>query len=204
MGILCQKSRGFTLIELLVVISIIALLSSVVLSSLNTARAGARDAKRLSELRQVRTALALYASSNGGLYPSTGSLHNVYVDPGCSQTLTAPDVKTANWVPGLVPTYISSLPQDPKPTTNGGCYMYSSNGTKFLLTAYGTVEAASNGGKMDSNFGYRELGTWMSAPGCYHSTNYGSIDAVKRKSFTLTNLNRTTDVPSLCVQIGPS
>jgi len=204
MLILRRKSRGFTLIELLVVISIVALLSSVVLSSLNSARANARDAKRLSDLRQVRTALALYASSNGGSYPSTGSLHNVYVDPGCSQTLTSPDMKTAEWIPGLAPSYIPSLPRDPKPTTNGGCYMYSSNGTKFLLTAYGTVEANSNGGKMDSNFGYRELGTWMSAPGCYHSTSYPSIDVVKRKSFTLTNLNRTTDVSSLCSQIGPS
>jgi len=41
-----QTSRGFTLIELLVVISIIGLLSSVVMSSVNTARKRADDTQR--------------------------------------------------------------------------------------------------------------------------------------------------------------
>lgn len=53
-------SRGFTLIELLVVISIIALLSSVTLTGLNSAKAKARDARRLSDLAQLRTAMILY------------------------------------------------------------------------------------------------------------------------------------------------
>ena len=61
----CNTSSGFTLIELLVVIAIIGILSSVVLASLNSARAKARDAKAKSELAQVRTALNFYLDKFG-------------------------------------------------------------------------------------------------------------------------------------------
>lgn len=55
-----NTQKGFTLIELLVVIAIIGVLSSVVLVSLNTARAKAKDAARVTTIKQVRNALALY------------------------------------------------------------------------------------------------------------------------------------------------
>ena len=58
--------KGFTLIELLVVIAIIGMLSSVVLASLNSARAKGRDAKRLADLRAIATALELYYNDKIG------------------------------------------------------------------------------------------------------------------------------------------
>jgi len=71
---------GFTLIELLVVIAIISLLSSVVLASLSGARAGARDARRQRDFRQIKTALELYYNDHGH-YPKCPVSRN-YIDEG--------------------------------------------------------------------------------------------------------------------------
>jgi len=94
--------RGFTLIELLVVIAIIGILSSVVLASLNTARQKSRDAKRVSDVKQLQLALELYFDSNGG-YPSTAQGTGVLATAG----------------------FIASVPTDPF----GDPYNFGSNGT---------------------------------------------------------------------------
>lgn len=61
-----QKSaHGFTLIEILIVIAIIGILASVVLGSLNTAREKAKTAKVVSELRNLRTAIASLEDDTG-------------------------------------------------------------------------------------------------------------------------------------------
>ena len=57
-----KKHNGFTLIELLVVIAIIGVLSTMTVSSLNSARAKARDAKRLSDIRQMANLVAIEAT----------------------------------------------------------------------------------------------------------------------------------------------
>lgn len=70
-------SRGFTLVELLVVIAIIGVLSSLVLLQLGTARAKARDAKRISDISSFRTAMELYFDDNGGRYPTAMTFANI-------------------------------------------------------------------------------------------------------------------------------
>lgn len=77
-----SKEGGFTLIELLVVISIIALLSSVVLSSLNSARLKADEAKVLEQYNQLRVALSIYQSDNG-TFPSPGTASVTYCIGSC-------------------------------------------------------------------------------------------------------------------------
>ena len=60
-----MKQKGFTLIELLVVIAIIGILASVVLASLNSARAKGADAAVKANLANVRAqAELLYDGSN--------------------------------------------------------------------------------------------------------------------------------------------
>lgn len=72
-----NKSKGFTLIELMVVISIIGLLSSIVLASLQSAREKAVLAKAVGEMKGLQTALELY-KSKFGVYP--GSVNTNYGD----------------------------------------------------------------------------------------------------------------------------
>lgn len=156
-----KQQKGFTLIELLVVIAIIGILSSVVLASLNSARAKARDAKRMSDLKSIETALNLYYSDYGS-YPSTGSIDNVYMDLGCDGTAVSPDAKTADWIPGLSPLYMSKLPQDPSPNNSvgvapKGCYMYASNGTNYVLSSWASVEGKTSFGTgLYRKVGFRE------------------------------------------------
>ena len=94
-----NKSSGFTLIELLVVISIIGLLSSIVVSSLNGARTKARAARRKADISQLKKAFELYLSNNV-TYPIFGSA-------GFGNPLSVLS-------PQLVPNYMSTLPVDPK------------------------------------------------------------------------------------------
>jgi type IV pilus assembly protein PilA len=59
--------KGFTLIELLVVVAIIGILASVVLASLNTARAKGVDAKITSEMSSMRAQALLYTQAGSAV-----------------------------------------------------------------------------------------------------------------------------------------
>jgi prepilin-type N-terminal cleavage/methylation domain-containing protein len=120
---LLSSKRGFTLIELLVVIAIIGLLSSVVLASLNTARAKARDARRLSDLQEVQKALELYYDKHLSYPPATD-----YNRLSCGSG-GANDFATA-LAPLVSDKFIPSIPKDPINTKTGSprfCYEYISD-----------------------------------------------------------------------------
>jgi prepilin-type N-terminal cleavage/methylation domain-containing protein len=83
-----SSQKGFTLVELLVVISIIGVLATLVLLQLGTARAKSRDAKRISDVNQIRSAVEQYFEDHDGKYPTaitSGNLSkymtNIPVDP---------------------------------------------------------------------------------------------------------------------------
>ncbi len=67
---------AFTLIELLVVISIIAILASIALPSMNVALVNARIAKSVSDARQIGIALRVYSNDNNGAFPSGKNDYN--------------------------------------------------------------------------------------------------------------------------------
>lgn len=114
-----KTARAFTLIELLVVIAIIGILSSVVLASLSTARLKSRDARRLSDMRQLQTALELYYSVN-----------NSY--PGSATTNVSTDLATL--APANIPV-IPKDPQDPGAHSSPSNYRYCANTQNYVLLA---------------------------------------------------------------------
>jgi len=70
-----MRSRGFTLIELLVVIAIIAILAAILFPVFARAREKARQTSCLSNLKQLGTALVMYAQDYDERYCATYYYH---------------------------------------------------------------------------------------------------------------------------------
>jgi general secretion pathway protein G len=97
------NQKGFTLIELLVVIAIIGLLSTLAVVSLNNAREKSRDSKRVSDIKQMQTALEMYYTECGQ-YPEelTNTASN-----GCPSGVVFGD-------------FMANIPEAPEPA-DGTC-----------------------------------------------------------------------------------
>lgn len=92
-----KNNQGFTLIELLVVIAIIAILSSVVLASLDNAREKARVAKAKSEVRTLYQAVLRYNFDNNTWPSPCDNMDTVAEWNGAWATGYLPKIDTDPW-----------------------------------------------------------------------------------------------------------
>lgn len=66
-------ARGFTVLEILIVIAVFGLLATLAVLSLNSARARARDAQRISDISVLRNAFSQYYLERSN-YPASGGV----------------------------------------------------------------------------------------------------------------------------------
>lgn len=116
------NKKGFTLIELLVVVAIIGLLSTLSILALNTARARARDAKRVADVKQIQTALEMYYN-DAGVYPSAAT-------PGSTISYS-----------GSV--FLKSVPTPPTTIDGTGCVSLSGTQPAYTYAMTGVGAASS-------------------------------------------------------------
>jgi len=113
--------KGFTLIELLVVVAIIGLLASIVMTSLNSARAKAKDTRRITNVREIEKALELYYDINN-TYP--------YIQAYITNTYESQ--WTTTFATALQP-YLPAVPNMTEAPPNGYLYLALNGGQKYGL-----------------------------------------------------------------------
>ncbi|MFA5853909.1 MAG: type II secretion system protein [Patescibacteria group bacterium] len=129
--------RAFTLIELLIVISIIGLIATIAVTATNSARMKARDAKRLSDLKQLQSALGVSYEPGPG-FPAVAApitlgdaTHRVLCNIGA-----APTFQTSLVAPGACGTvFMGLVPSNPTPGGSG--YSYRSTTSAGAVCAAG-------------------------------------------------------------------
>ena len=131
-----KLDKGFTLVELLTVIAIIAILAAMIAAGTRDIQASARDARRKSDLSQIRKALQVYYLAKNN-YPTTGDNGISLEEDNAANGPFTQAIKGEG--------YISVIPKDPQYSV-GGDHFY-----KYLAT---TSDAYTLGAKIEAKEGY--------------------------------------------------
>lgn len=127
-----QSSRGFTIVELLVVIVVVAILATITVVSYSGVQQRARDSQREQDIKTIVQALELYRIKNGR-YPAGKCTGTCVINGGWSNTN---DGSWANLEAALVPTYLASMPVDPKVSTGNPLSASQYGYAYFASTSY--------------------------------------------------------------------
>ena len=130
-----KRNYGFTLIEVLVVATIIGILTSVAVVSYQKANKNAHDARRKTDLEQIRAALEMYRSDNADSeYPGT-----LNVCAGVD-SLSLSD-------------YLDPVPTDPRDDSQ---YQYKKTDNGYCVSA--TMEGNPTGSLCNNSCGTTDFG----------------------------------------------
>lgn len=116
-----RTRKAFTLIELLVVIAIIGLLATLAVIAVSSARLKARDARRISDIKQIQNALDLFATDKSG-YPKQGDASASALEIGSAAAKRICEIGGFASVCTGGLTYMESVPANPIP--GGADYEY--------------------------------------------------------------------------------
>jgi prepilin-type N-terminal cleavage/methylation domain-containing protein/prepilin-type processing-associated H-X9-DG protein len=92
-----KNRRAFTLIELLVVIAIIAILAAILFPVFAQAKAAAKKASCLSNIKQMALAFHMYSGDSDDVMPSSGEGYPATVTAACRIIIDYPGLA---WCPG--------------------------------------------------------------------------------------------------------
>lgn len=199
-----KRTSGFTIVELLVIIAVISILTSMVFLSYNSVQEGVQSAQRKADMETVLHLLKSYYNKNGE-YPQTTvnpasnwKTIDVRTDSNCFNGSSQ-----ADWVPNIT----GALPQSNPAYGAGvdgitGCYLYASNGTQYVLSAWNMVPTPQTS-TMYRRQGFREYQTSSSTQFYTCNSNVvgganGGYDATQdyyKHSYTVTNITGCDETP---------
>jgi len=183
-----HRQRGFTIVELLIAIVVIGILAGIVIVSYSGVQLQAQNLRRKDNLKAVEAQLEDYALHNGGVYPATTAntaanwkTVDVRTDANCFNGSAQ-----ADWIPGL-----DSLPQSTPNTGsasgvngNAGCYLYASNGTQYVLSAWNMLASPQADSSLYRRLGFRSFQTSTSTQ--FYSCNDNVIGGANGNSYDIT------------------
>ncbi len=179
-----MSKKAFTLIELLVVIAIIALLSSIVLASLNDVRTKSRDTKRIRDFNELSKAIELYREIYGvypcgdtffgpnGSFDSTLSdsnnfINDAYINKDGNDCRNLKEINDN--VKGIDDAGLYQSDGNPEYTQNGKAYIYSTNQERSKYVLY--VQLEDNDQLMINDNGHCDLLYEVGSPGDFLKPN---------------------------------
>lgn len=196
--------KGFTVVELLITIAVIGILITIAVVGYTKVQNTARNAQRLDDMNRVAELLDIYYTKNGS-YPATTDQPqanwksvDVRTDDNCTNGSSQ-----ADWIPNMTET----LPQSNQSGAMGadgqkGCYLYASNGTEFVLSAWNMVSPPQTS-TLYRRQGFREFQTSSSTQ--FYTCNSNTVGGANsgyninadyyKHSYTVTNITTCDETP---------